>query len=76
MRYLDCVSSLQPSIWFCDLLGVAALVGRGRSDFRSGDPMGVKVPSVMESQQKVFLSLAGEIWDILYNIPSDRSPGS
>ncbi|GFU95224.1 hypothetical protein TNCV_2313951 [Trichonephila clavipes] len=46
--YIDCVSSLQPSIWFCDVHGVAALVGRGGRDFRSGYPMGAKETSAME----------------------------
>ncbi|GFT87410.1 hypothetical protein TNCV_2503831 [Trichonephila clavipes] len=38
----------QPSIWFCDVHGVAALVGRGGRDFRSGYPMGAKETSAME----------------------------
>ncbi|GFW12682.1 hypothetical protein TNCV_3883921 [Trichonephila clavipes] len=48
MRYLDCVSSLQPSIWFYDVHDVATLVGRYGCDFRSEDPMGVKETSAME----------------------------
>ncbi|GFT15345.1 hypothetical protein TNCV_3264011 [Trichonephila clavipes] len=47
-RYLGWASSLQPSIWYCDVYGVASLVGRGERDFRSGGPMGVKESSAME----------------------------
>ncbi|GFV60313.1 hypothetical protein TNCV_3469491 [Trichonephila clavipes] len=45
---LSSLSSLQPSIWFCDVHGVTSLVGRGKRDFLIGDTMGVKETSAME----------------------------
>ncbi|GFV97056.1 hypothetical protein TNCV_3526421 [Trichonephila clavipes] len=60
-------------------------VRRGGRDFGGDGPMGVQETSVVEGifdwrmesgQKRMFHSWAGGIWDILYNMPSDRSPGS
>ncbi|GFT27599.1 hypothetical protein TNCV_3569811 [Trichonephila clavipes] len=37
------------TMWFCDVLGVAALIGRGGHDFRSEDPIGVVEPTAIGS---------------------------